>query len=83
MIMDYTTTPRSWKTMVGIKSYTQNKAEVKISNVRFFMRHPVFLGTIPLWLPQKIFLLLFHDVEFDNWMVNLGRQPYANCATMI
>src|SRR6185437_14419964 len=39
--MDYQTTPRSWKTMVGIKSYTQNKEEVKISKVRFFMRHPV------------------------------------------
>ena len=28
--------------MVGIKSYTQNKEEVKISKVRFFMGHPVF-----------------------------------------
>ena len=37
----YPTIPRSWKTMVGIKSYTQNKEEVKISKVRFFMGHPV------------------------------------------
>ena len=43
LIMDYPTTPRSWKTMVGIKSYAQNKEEVKISKLRFFMRHPVYL----------------------------------------
>uniref|UniRef100_A0A914CR99 P-type domain-containing protein n=1 Tax=Acrobeloides nanus TaxID=290746 RepID=A0A914CR99_9BILA len=28
--MDYPMTPRSWKTMIGIKSYTQNKEELNI-----------------------------------------------------
>uniref|UniRef100_A0A914DEZ7 Uncharacterized protein n=1 Tax=Acrobeloides nanus TaxID=290746 RepID=A0A914DEZ7_9BILA len=35
--MDYPTTPRSWKTMVGIKSYTHNKEELKMSK---FFRGP-------------------------------------------